>query len=41
MLVIRQSNLNDVDALLDLAKQTGDGMTTMPQDRDSWVEKIT
>ncbi len=41
MLIIRRSQLSDIDCLLELSSQTGGGMTTMPNDRDSWEQKLT
>lgn len=38
--VVRKAELNDLDALLALSGQTGSGMTTMPVDKGSWVEKL-
>ena len=40
MLRIRQSTPDDIDALLVLSAKTGQGMTSMPQDRENWVEKL-
>lgn len=40
MLVVRKSKLSDIDQLLEISAQTGDGMTTMPNDRQSWLDKL-
>jgi len=33
--------MDDIDRLLEMSELVGSGMTSMPRDRDSWVEKIS
>jgi arginine N-succinyltransferase len=40
MLFIRPSKLSDLDALLLLSAQVGDGMTSMPTCKASWMRKL-
>ena len=40
MLYIRPSKISDLDALLTLSAQVGDGMTSMPTCRHSWLDKL-
>jgi arginine N-succinyltransferase len=40
MLFIRPSELNDIDALLDISRNVGDGMTSMPTCRRNWQAKL-
>ena len=40
-LLIRAAVMDDIDRLLEISKLVGSGMTSMPRDRDSWVEKIS
>ena len=40
MLVVRKAKLSDVEQLLKLSVAAGTGMTTMPNDYDSWMEKL-
>lgn len=39
-LVIRAADLNDLDQLLELSHLVGSGMTSMPSDRQSWIDKL-
>jgi len=39
-LVIRAAVTEDIEQLLELSKLTGSGMTSMPTDRQSWVDKL-
>lgn len=41
MLLIRPSQMSDLDALLVLSAAVGTGMTSMPADADAWREKLT
>ena len=40
-LLIRAAVMDDIDRLLEMSELVGSGMTSMPRDRDSWVEKIS
>ncbi len=40
MLVLRPVNENDLQALLRMSIEVGSGMTTMPNDEGTWVERI-
>ncbi|MFT5721482.1 MAG: arginine N-succinyltransferase [Motiliproteus sp.] len=40
MLLIRPSELHDLDALLAISRAVGPGMTSMPADADAWQEKL-
>ena len=39
-LIIRAATLSDIDELLELSDLVGSGMTSMPSNRQSWVDKI-
>jgi len=39
-LIIRKAVADDVEQLLKLSDKTGSGMTSMPSDRQSWVDKL-
>ena len=39
-LVIRAAEENDLDRLLELSAMVGSGMTSMPTDRQSWIDKL-
>ncbi len=39
-LLIRPASLDDLDQLLELSDIVGSGMTSMPSDRQSWIDKI-
>lgn len=41
MLFIRPSKMSDIDALLDIANNVGNGMTSMPKCVSSWEKKLT
>lgn len=38
--VIRVADKNDLDQLLELSQLVGSGMTSMPSDRQSWIDKV-
>ncbi len=40
MMIIRPAQLADLDSMLQLAQQTGSGLTTLPDDKDLLEEKI-
>ena len=40
-LLIRAATMSDIGRLLEMSELVGSGMTSMPRDRDSWVEKIS
>ena len=39
-LLIRVATLDDLDQLLELSRLVGSGMTSMPSDRQSWIDKL-
>lgn len=39
-LVIRVATLDDLDQLLELSELVGSGMTSMPSDEQSWIDKL-
>jgi arginine N-succinyltransferase len=39
-LLIRAARTDDLEQLLQLSKLTGSGMTSMPTDRQSWIDKL-
>lgn len=40
LLVIRAAVAEDVDQMVEISTMTGSGMTSMPSDRQSWVDKL-
>ena len=40
MMLVRAAQIKDLDAILELARKTGPGLTTLPEDRDLLEEKI-
>jgi arginine N-succinyltransferase len=39
-LIIRTATTSDLDSLIELSTMVGSGMTSMPTDRQSWIDKV-